>query len=124
MKHLFLIALILIAGCAKTGTYGNYSGDDKQAHKLLFGGGTLVAYPLLRSQDVEYSAEIAAGSMFVAGVIKEHVFDPSPLNKHPTKPSSFDIRANAIGIGAAYGFIKVGEWMEGKYDFNPFYWRW
>ena len=122
MKHLFLIALLLIAFPAQAAD--SYAGKDKLQHKILFAGLTEAGYIAYRYNDVEYSAEKAAATAFAIGIAKEVLFDPSPLNKYPTKPSGKDIVANAAGIGAAYGLIKAGELCEDKYDFNPFYWRW
>jgi len=115
-----MVVAMLVATCAHAASDDQWSGKDKKAHKIIFGVATEAAYVTLRYNDVPHAAEWAAGSMFVAGVAKEYIFDPSRFNKYPSQPSWKDIGANAIGIGTMYIGIKIGE----HYGQNPFYWEW
>jgi len=116
-----LLALVLTliffstpGGCDEWGT------PDKQKHKIASAIGTEVLYVGLRANDVPYAAEWAAGAVVLGGVAKEYLFDPSRLNRYPTRPSKKDMLANVIGAGTVYVGIKVGE----RYGVNPFYWEW
>lgn len=113
-----LAALLACVNMAQAGDSNALWRYDTQWHARLSAGFTLAEYPVLRSQQIEHSAEWALFGALVVGFGKEGL-------DHYTggHQESRDGAADAYGALGAYLLLKGGEQIEKRYGWNPFYWR-